>query len=69
MRVTDFDTERVRRRAVHRPRGVPERLEVVCGYFEPGQFIPVHALSSDIAIHVREGLRRGVFDPRAEVGD
>ena len=95
-------------------------MKVVCGYVEPGQFIPVHAPSSDIAIHVREGdtdhrvepgdvmvvpadvdrgvradesgklvallvtappptdaehdpvregLRRGVFDPRAEVGD
>jgi hypothetical protein len=46
-----------------------DHMKVVWGYFEPGQFIPVHAPSSDIASHVREGLRRGVFDPKAEVGD
>ena len=69
MRVTDFDIERVRRRAVHRPRGVPERLEVVCGYVEPWQFIPVHAPGSAVAVHIREGLRRGVFEPKVEVGD
>ena len=44
-------------------------MKVVCGYVEPGQFIPVHAPSSDIASHVRDGLRRGVFDPKTEVGD
>lgn len=50
-------------------------MKVVCGYFEPGQFIPVHAPGSDIAIHtcsgtgvVRDGddehaVEPGVIDP------
>ena len=46
-----------------------DHMKVVCGYAEPGQFIPVHAPGSAVAVHVREGLRRGVFDPRAEVWD
>jgi quercetin dioxygenase-like cupin family protein len=32
-----------------------ERQKVVCGYFEPGQFIPVHAPDSDVAITVLAG--------------
>jgi len=32
-----------------------DRMKVVCGYFEPGQFIPVHAPGSDVAIHVQSG--------------
>ncbi|GGK73339.1 cupin domain-containing protein [Haloarcula sebkhae] len=32
-----------------------DRMKVVCGYFEPGQFIPVHAPASDVAIHVQSG--------------
>ena len=32
-----------------------ERMKAVCGYFEPGQFIPVHAPSSDVVIDVRSG--------------
>jgi len=30
-------------------------MKVVCGYFEPGQFIPIHAPSSDVVIDVRSG--------------
>jgi quercetin dioxygenase-like cupin family protein len=29
--------------------------KVVCGYFEPGQFIPVHAPDSDVTITVQSG--------------
>lgn len=32
-----------------------ERMKVVCGYFEPGQFIPVHAPASNVIITVRSG--------------
>jgi len=48
------------------------RMKVVCGYFEPGQFIPVHAPSSDVAIHVRSGagvVRDGNDEHRVGPGD
>ena len=32
-----------------------DRQKVVLGYFEPGQFIPVHAPDSDVAITVLDG--------------
>lgn len=32
-----------------------DRMKVVCGFFEPEQFIPVHAPASDVAIHVQFG--------------
>jgi len=32
-----------------------ERSKTVCGYFEPGQFIPVHAPDSDVTIVVQSG--------------
>jgi len=32
-----------------------DRMKVVCDYFEPEQFIPVHAPDSDVAITVRSG--------------
>jgi quercetin dioxygenase-like cupin family protein len=32
-----------------------ERSKVVCGYFEPGQFIPVHAPDSDVTVVVESG--------------
>lgn len=54
---TDFDTERAydgdQFSAVEVFRS--ERMKVACGYFEPGQFIPVHAPSSDVT--------RNEFDP------
>lgn len=49
-----------------------DRMKVVCGYFEPGQFIPVHAPSSDVTVHVRSGtglVRDGTHDHRVEPGD
>jgi quercetin dioxygenase-like cupin family protein len=47
------------------------RAKVVCGYIEPGQFIPVHAPDSDVAITVLEGtgvVRDGDRDRRVEPG-
>lgn len=35
-----------------------EQSKTVCGYFEPGQFIPVHAPDSDVTIVVQSG--RGI---------
>ena len=32
-----------------------DRLKVVLGYFEPGQFIPVHAPASDVVVGVQRG--------------
>jgi quercetin dioxygenase-like cupin family protein len=74
MTATDFDAERAYDdgafSAVEVFRG--DRLKVACGYFEPGQFIPVHAPDSDVAIHVRSGtglVRDGEADRRVEPGD
>jgi len=47
-------------------------MKVVCGYFEPGQFIPVHAPASDVAIHVQSGtgvVRDGDTERAVEPGD
>jgi len=49
-----------------------DRMKVVCGYFEPGQFIPVHAPASDVAIHVQSGtgvVRDGDTERAVEPGD
>lgn len=46
-----FDDEKFVAREVFRS----ERTKVVCGYFEPGQFIPVHAPDSDVTISIRSG--------------
>lgn len=74
MTMTDFDTERAydddRFSAVEVFRS--DRMKVVCGYFEPEQFIPVHAPSSDVAIHVRSGrglVRDGDEEHDVEPGD
>ena len=74
MTATDFDTEREyskeRFSAVEVFR--TDRMKVVCGYFEPGQFIPVHAPSSDVAIHVQTGtgiVRDGSEEHHVEPGD
>ncbi|WP_276259039.1 cupin domain-containing protein [Haloglomus litoreum] len=74
MTATDFDAERSyddgQFSAVEVFRS--DRMKVVCGYFEPGQFIPVHAPSSDVAIHVRSGtglVRDGDEEHRVEPGD
>ena len=60
MVATSFDAEREYEDASFSARTVheSERQKVVLGYFEPGQFIPVHAPDSDVAITVVSG--RGV---------
>jgi quercetin dioxygenase-like cupin family protein len=74
MTATDFDAEREyddeRFSAVEVFRS--DRMKVVCGYFEPGQFIPVHAPSSDVAIHVQTGtgiVRDGNEEHHVRAGD
>lgn len=49
-----------------------DRMKIVCGYFEPGQFIPVHAPASDVLIDVRSGtglVRDGDTERRVAPGD
>lgn len=74
MVATDFDDERAsdpeqfNAVPVHRS----ERQKVVLGYFEPGQFIPVHAPDSDVAITVVSGtgvVRDGDEEHAVEPGD
>jgi len=63
-----YDTDRFSAVEVFRS----DRMKVVCGFFEPGQFIPVHAPGSDVAIHVRSGsgiVRDGETDRRVDAGD
>ncbi|WP_135806171.1 cupin domain-containing protein [Halorussus marinus] len=57
MVATDFDAEREYNDEQFSARSVfrSDRMKVVLGYFEPGQFIPVHAPDSDVAITVRRG--------------
>jgi quercetin dioxygenase-like cupin family protein len=72
---TDFDAERAyddddRFSAVEVSRN--DRMKVVCGYFEPGQFVPVHSPGSDVATHVRSGtgrVRDGDAEHRVGPGD
>jgi len=74
MTATDFDAARAydddQFSAVEVFRS--DRMKVVCGYFEPGQFIPVHAPASDVAIHVQSGtgvVRDGDTERTVESGD
>ncbi|MFB6152625.1 MAG: cupin domain-containing protein [Halodesulfurarchaeum sp.] len=74
MTATDFDAERTydaeRFSAVEVFRS--DRMKVICGYFEPGQYIPVHAPSSDLAITVQSGtglVRDGEDEHAIEAGD
>ncbi|MXR52258.1 cupin domain-containing protein [Halovenus sp. WSH3] len=49
-----------------------DRMKVVCGYFEPGQFIPVHAPGSDVMIHIKSGtgvVREGPTEHEVSPGD
>ncbi|RKD97778.1 cupin domain-containing protein [Halopiger aswanensis] len=74
MPATDFDAEREYNEDKFSARTVFEtdRMKVVCGYFEPGQFIPVHAPGSDVAVHVRSGtgvVRDGDAEHAVEPGD
>lgn len=64
---TDFDAERSYDDERFSTSEVfhSDRMKIVCGYFEPGQFIPVHAPDSDVAIIVRSGsgvVREGETD-------
>jgi len=54
---TDFDSERAYDDGQFSARTVFEnsRLKVVLGYFEPEQFIPVHAPDSDVTVAVQSG--------------
>ncbi|KDS91064.1 cupin [Halorubrum saccharovorum] len=64
----DYDDERFSTSEVFRS----DRMKVVCGYFEPGQFIPVHAPDSDVAITVRSGsgtVREGETERSVGPGD
>lgn len=49
-----YDSERFSAREVFHT----DRSKVVCGYFDPGQFIPVHAPDSDVTVVVQSG--RGI---------
>ncbi|MDY6818069.1 MAG: cupin [Halobacteriales archaeon] len=47
-------------------------MKIVCAYFEPDQFIPVHAPSSDVVVDVRAGrglVREGDTAHHVETGD
>jgi len=49
-----------------------ERSKTICGYFEPGQFIPVHAPDSDITVVVQSGagvVRDGEDEHEVYPGD
>jgi quercetin dioxygenase-like cupin family protein len=49
-----------------------DRTKVVFGYFEPGQFIPVHAPESDVTITVQSGtgtVREGDTEHAVAPGD
>lgn len=74
VRSTDFETERSyadeRFSTVEVAR--TDRMKAVLGYFEPGQFIPVHAPASDVTIHVRSGtgiVHAGGEEHAVEPGD
>lgn len=74
MPATDFDTERTydEHRFSTRPVYRSDRMKTVLGYFEPGQFIPVHAPGSDVTICVRSGtgvVREGETEHIVEPGD
>jgi quercetin dioxygenase-like cupin family protein len=74
MVATDFDAEREYDDAQFSAQSVfrSDRMKVVLGYFAPGQFIPVHAPDSDVAITVRDGtgvVRDGDDEHRVEPGD
>jgi len=62
-----YDDAQFSARTIHES----ERQKVVLGYFEPGQFIPVHAPDSDVAITVLSGsgvVRDGTEEYRVEPG-
>ncbi|WP_135305866.1 cupin domain-containing protein [Haloarcula amylovorans] len=73
MVATDFDSEREFDDDRFRAHVLAESAaqKVVMGYFHPGQFIPVHAPDSDVAITVHEGegiVREGETEHSVEPG-
>ena len=71
---TDFDGERAYDEARFSARTVfeSERMKVVLGYFEPEQFIPVHAPDSDVTVAVQSGtavVRDGEEEHEVAPGD
>lgn len=74
MPATNFDTERTYNGDQFTARTVfeNERLKVVLGYFDSGQFIPVHAPNSDVTIAVQSGtgvVREDTTEHVVESGD
>ena len=74
MPATSLDAERTYDEERFSTSGVfrSDRAKVVCGYFEPGQFIPVHAPESDVTIAVQSGsgtVREGDTDHAVAPGD
>jgi quercetin dioxygenase-like cupin family protein len=70
----DFDAQRSYDDGQFNAVGVfkTDRKKVVCGYFNPGQFIPVHAPSSDLTVVVRSGsgiIREGNNEHEVAEGD
>lgn len=70
----DFDEERAYADDQFNAVGAFEsdRQKVVCGFFRPGQFIPVHAPSSDLTVVVRSGsavVREGETEHEVSEGD
>ncbi|OYR50424.1 cupin [Halorubrum sp. Ea1] len=74
MPATSLDAERTYDEERFSTSGVfrSDRSKVVCGYFEPGQFIPVHAPESDVTIAVQSGsgtVREGDTEHPVAPGD
>jgi len=74
MPATDFDAERAYDEDSFTAREAfrSDQLKAVCGFFEAGQFIPVHAPDSDVVVHVRSGtgvVREGDTDHEVVPGD
>lgn len=62
-----YDDDRFSAQTIHET----DRQKVVLGYFEPDQFIPVHAPDSDVAITVLDGegtVRDGDTEHEVEPG-
>ncbi|MCU4973997.1 cupin domain-containing protein [Halobacteria archaeon AArc-m2/3/4] len=63
-----YDEDRFSTHALHSS----DRAKVLFGYFEPGQFIPVHAPESDLVVRVESGrglIRDGADERSVETGD
>lgn len=74
MPAIDFDTERTydETRFSAQEAFRTDQSKIICGYFEPGQFIPVHAPMSDVIVSVRQGtgiIREGDIVHQVEPGD